>query len=119
MRRKAPAQLNPKSLKYYRARGYLAEVVERTIPKTYIKKDLYSCFDILAIGNGEIVFCQVTTMPNRAARLKKITIENKEVFDKVLESNGVIEIHAWKKLAYKWVVTVSRYGGESGEFRQD
>lgn len=113
--RKNRVMLNPKSLKYYRDRGYIVDVVEHTIPKTFIKKDLFSCFDLLAIGRCEVIFCQVTTMDNRSKRVRKIFEDNEETFLTIMDAGQVVEIHAWKKKINRWYLTVSRYGGRYGK----
>jgi len=84
-----------KALKCLRADGYLVDIVEKTIPKTYIKKDLYGFIDLLAIRKDEILGVQVTSDSNFASRRTKI--QNHENLVTVLESGIRIEVWGFKK----------------------
>ena len=89
------ARETQKALKCLREAGYLVEVVEKTIPKTYIKKDLYGFIDILAVRDSEILGVQVTSNSNFAARRRKI--EEHENMDQVLRSGIKVEVWGFKK----------------------
>lgn len=63
-----------------RKRGWIAQVVEQTIPRTFIKRDLFGCIDIIAVAKplndaGGIIGIQVTSGSNHAARLAKAKAE--------------------------------------------
>jgi len=89
-----------RSLKYLRELGYLVEVVERTIPKTFIKKDLFGFADLLAIRENEVMLVQVTSGTNVSARVKKIT--ESEHIDMVRKSGMSVFVHGWRKLKSGW-----------------
>ena len=84
-----------RSLQYLRALGYKAEVVEKTIPKTFIKKDLWGA-DILAVKSGELILAvQCTSGSNVSARIQKL---NENGFTQLWKSVGVsIEVWGWRK----------------------
>ena len=84
-----------RSLRHLRALGYTAEVVERTIPRTWIKKDLFGV-DIVALKPGEPVLAvHATTGTNHAARRTKLEAAG---FIALWKGAGaVLEIWSWKK----------------------
>ena len=89
-----------RSLAYLRNLGYHVEVVERTIPKTFIKKDLWGFADLLAIRPGEVLAVQVTSGSNVSARVKKIAEHENTQF--VREAGIAIHVHGWRKLKAGW-----------------
>ena len=89
-----------RSLKYLRDLGYYVEVVEKTIPKTFIKKDLFGFGDLLAIRENEVLLVQVTSGSNVSARVKKIT--DNEHIGAVRKSGMRVEVHGWRKLKSGW-----------------
>ena len=89
-----------RSLKYLRDQGYTVEVVEKTIPQTFIKKDLFGFADLLAIRENEVLLVQVTSGSNVSARVKKIT--DNEHLPAVRKSGMRIEIHGWRRLKSGW-----------------
>lgn len=102
---KRRAALNAKSSKYLVAAGYQVDTVERTIPYSYIKKDLYGCFDLLAVGHGEVIFVQVTSKSNASSRRKKVRASAAalEIFN---IPGARVELHLWFKPAHRWVLNV-------------
>ena len=60
-----------RSLAHYRRLGYLAEVVERWLPRVNRRKDLFGCVDIIAARPGELIGVQATSTSNVAARIAK------------------------------------------------
>lgn len=61
-----------------RKRGWIAQVVEQTIPRTFIKRDLFGCIDIVAVTPEGIVGIQATsnlTGGNHGMRVQKILAE--------------------------------------------
>ena len=92
-----------RTLKLLRDRGYRCAVVEQTIPKTFIKRDLYGCWDILAIRDGETMAVQVTSGSNLSHRAKKIA--EAESTPEVRKCGWTLMIHGWRKNSKgKWVV---------------
>jgi predicted RecB family endonuclease len=84
-----------RSLDHLRKLGYLAEVVEKRIPKVFITKDLFGFIDIIAIRDGEILAVQTTSGSNVAARITKI--RESATFARVLAAGMRIEVHGWRK----------------------
>lgn len=93
-----------RTLKKLRKDGYLAAVVEKTIPKTFIKQDLYGFIDIIAIKGYETLAVQATSYPNVSARVNKI-VEHENV-GAVREANWKIEVWGWHKKGNSWQVRV-------------
>lgn len=96
-KRKKPVSATQKSLKKLRDEGYLCEIVEKTIPKCFIKKDLFGFIDILAIKGNEVLAVQTTaSLSNANARVKKI--QEHENYPKVKELGWCIVVHGWRQL---------------------
>jgi hypothetical protein len=93
-----------RTLKRLRDQGYLAAVVEKTIPKTFIKQDLYGFIDILAIKGGETLAIQATSYPNVSARVNKISEHDN--LGAVREAGWGIEVWGWHKKGNRWQVRV-------------
>jgi carbonic anhydrase len=92
-----------RSLKHLRKLGYLAEVVEKTIPRVFIRKDLYGFIDILAIRDGEILGVQATSGSNVASRVDKIA--NHDNVGAVRKAGIRIHVHGWRKNSNRrWVL---------------
>jgi hypothetical protein len=75
--------------------GYKCDIVESYNAFTRRKKDLFSLFDILAIGNGETVAIQLTSKSNMSARVKKIA--NSDILPELLKSKWRILVIGWYK----------------------
>lgn len=86
-----------RTLKRLRDEGYTAEVVEKTIPRCFIKKDLYGLIDILAIRPGEILGVQATSRSNHAARRTKALAS--ELLPSVIAAGIKFEVWSWAKPA--------------------
>lgn len=84
-----------RTLRYLREQGYRAEVVEKTIPRTFIKKDLWGA-DILAIkGGSPLLAIQCTSGGNVPVRVQKLKANG---HDEVWKSVGAtIEVWGWAK----------------------
>lgn len=89
-----------RSLKKLREEGYLCEIVEKTIPKCFIKKDLFGFVDILCLKDEEILGVQTTSGANFANRVQKI--KNHENLEMVKMAGIKISVHGWRKLKGKW-----------------
>lgn len=104
-RRKA-VSLTPRSKAYLEAQGWLVEVVERWIPRTNTRKDLWGFGDILAIRPGETLLVQVTSTAHQANRIDKIA--NHPNVGAVREAGWAIHVHGWmKNTKGRWVLTVT------------
>ena len=85
-----------RSLKYLRAQGYRAQVVERWVPRARRRIDLFGCIDIVCLdGCAGVLGVQTTTTANVAARLTKITTECREDVWAWLEAGNSLHIHGW------------------------
>lgn len=86
-----------RTLKKLRAEGYLTEKVERTVPKSFIKQDLFEIADILAIrADGLVLFVQVTDIDHNADHVKKLNMHKNSRF--LRDAGMAIEVWAWRKL---------------------
>lgn len=84
-----------RSLQHLRELGYRAEVVEKTIPHTFIKKDLFGV-DILGLKSSlPILAVQCTSGSNVAARIKKLKAAG--FIDLWRSVGAVIEVWGWSK----------------------
>ena len=93
-----------RSLAWLRDAGWLVDVVERRITGR-IKRDLFGMFDLLALKDGQVLFVQVTTGSNVAARATKIRINPNLA---TVQLHGLPVVHGWRKLkrSGKWEVRV-------------
>ena len=99
-KRKKPVSATQKTLKKLRDEGYLCEIVEHTIPFTFIKRDLFGFIDILAIKGNEILAVQTTAGGHSSDRVKKI--EAHENYPKVKKLGWRIIVHDWRQLKGKY-----------------
>lgn len=67
------ATLSNIAIQQLTAQGYLVADVEKVIPHTCIKRDLFGFIDLIAIREDETLAVQVTSKSNMAARVTKIT----------------------------------------------
>lgn len=95
-KRKAPAPVTQLTLRHYRKLGYICDVVEKWIPYTHRKRDLYGFIDICALREGELLMVQATGWSNISSRRNKIAgIDASGILTTV---PGVrIEIIGWRK----------------------
>lgn len=86
-----------RSLAHLRSLGYIAEVVEKTVPRTFIKKDFLGIFDILAIHPKApgILGVQTTSTSNVSARAKKMLASPN--LDLWTNAGCEAVIHGWSK----------------------
>lgn len=92
MKKKSNNQLSKEHLEKM---GYFVDIVERQIPHSFVKHDLFNVFDLIAIGHGETIGIQVTSTANVAARVKKI--EDSIYLSELRKSNWGIWVIGWKK----------------------
>lgn len=83
-----------RTLKYLRGMGRIADVVERWIPRTKIRKDLFGFADIVAVSDW-IWAVQTTSGSNHAARRHKI-LSNSNARAWVA-AGGRIALISWSK----------------------
>jgi hypothetical protein len=91
------------TLKKLRNEGWQCEIVEKTIPKCFIKKDLFGFIDILAIKDCEVMAVQTTsdrTGGNSGERVRKILAHDN--YPKVKRLGWKICVHGWRKLKTGW-----------------
>lgn len=81
-----------------RKRGWLAQVVEQTIPHTFIKRDLFGCIDIIALdGQPGVLGIQVTSSSNVAARVTKMRTQCADAVERWLGAGNRLVVHGWSK----------------------
>ena len=95
-----------RSLAWLRGEDWLADIVERRIPRTIITKDLYGIGDIIAIRSDKAPhLIQVTTGSNVAARITKIKAS--EHLPTLIECGWRVVVHGWRKSAKgRWMLRV-------------
>jgi hypothetical protein len=64
--------LNQRTIAIFKDRGYLCDTVESYNSFTRRKKDLFTIFDVLAVGNKETIGIQITSKSNMSSRIRKI-----------------------------------------------
>ena len=91
----AASEMSPtaRSLQHLRELGYRPAVVEKTIPHSYIKQDLFGV-DILALkASLPILAVQCTSGSNHAARRTKLETEG--FVDLWKGAGAIIEVWSW------------------------
>lgn len=93
-----------RTLKKWRAAGYQCAIVEYWHSFTKTRRDMFGLFDIVAIGNGEVVFIQTTSRDNIASRIWKIEDpKNHDLICAIREAGVRIVAEGWGKMASgKW-----------------
>jgi len=86
-----------RSLDLLRKDGYLAGVVEKWIPQTRRRKDLFGFIDIMCVKEGETLAVQATSYAGVPARVKKIYEECGDALIDVLAAGWTVEVWGWKK----------------------
>lgn len=94
-RRKMGVSPTRRTLAWLRSHGYVADVVEQTLPRCFIKRDLFGCFDIVAVKPGSPILAVQTTSTRTAERTVKI--EESAAARDWLAAGGSIEVHGWVK----------------------
>ncbi len=104
MSRKANPRRSPKALSadQLKERGYIVADVEKVVPYTFIKQDLFGMFDLLAIHveTGNVLAAQPTSLANVSHRVNKIT--NHEHLAAVRKAGWSIEVHGWNWRDGEW-----------------
>lgn len=84
-----------RTLAELRRRKWVAQSVEQTIPRTFIKRDLFGIIDLIALSPDGILGIQVTSGANHAARRTKALAEPRLLV--WLGVGGLFEIWSWSK----------------------
>lgn len=82
-----------KSLEHLRDCGYEPVVVEKWNPHAKIRQDLWGILDIIAIGKGETLGVQTTSLSNMSARVTKMA--DKAVLGELLGCGWRVLVHGW------------------------
>ena len=91
-----------RTLKLLRDEGYLAQVVEKWIPQTKRRLDLFGFIDIMAIKGTETLAVQATSSSNISSRVKKIA--DSDTVGAVRDAGWRIEVIGWRKNSKnRWV----------------
>jgi hypothetical protein len=90
-KKKSPTAL---SLERLRAEGFIAQVVEQTIPHCFIKRDFIGCIDVIAFNATEIIGVQATSGSNHAARRTK-ALAIPELVTWLKGQNRHFEVWSW------------------------
>lgn len=86
-----------RTLAKLRKEGWLAWVVEKWIPQTQQRSDLFGFIDVLAIRGDETLAVQSTSRSNVSGRVRKIT--EHENLAAVRAAGWSIHVHGWGKMA--------------------
>lgn len=86
-----------RTLALLRKEGWLAWVVEKWIPQTRQRSDLFTFIDVLAIKGDKTLGVQSTSGSNVSSRVKKI--QDSEYVGRVREAGWAIHVHGWAKNA--------------------
>jgi hypothetical protein len=89
-----------------RCAGFLCAVVERWIPYVNRRRDMFGCFDILALHpvRREIALIQTTTAGNMAARVN--TVKATSELPGLLAAGCSIQVWGWSKRGKRWRVKI-------------
>jgi hypothetical protein len=86
-----------RSIRLLRSEGWLADVVERWIPKANIRRDLFGFGDLLAVHSLDKAFLivQATSRANVSARLTKA--RGLAELSQWLQAGGRFEVWGWSR----------------------
>lgn len=95
------------SLKFLRDAGYRVAVVERWNAQAHKRQDLFGFVDLLAIGHGETLAVQTTSLSNISKRANKILDdEHRPALLDLLASGWKVHVHGWHKEGRLWKVRI-------------
>ena len=86
-----------RTLRKLEADGWMADIVERRIPRTIITKDLYGFGDVLAFRDDALLIVQATMSGETYRRIAKIKAEPRAALW-VTGANRFIEVWGWRFL---------------------
>lgn len=95
-----------RSLKYLRALGYDAQVVEKWNSFAKVRIDLFGWIDIVAVNEGRILGVQTTSAANVSSRALKA--RGNRALKKWLAAGGQLVLHGWIKKKNRWVLHTER-----------
>ena len=79
-----------------RRRNWRPWIVEQTIPKTFIKRDMFGFVDVVALDRQPgFLLLQVTTSHNVPARCRKIREQCTSAARECLQAGNRIEVWGW------------------------
>lgn len=84
-----------RTLAKLRKDGYQAGVVEKWIPQTKRRLDLFGGIDIIAVGFDSIIGIQCTTVTNQAKRIAKLLAEPQLAVWR--RNGGRLQVWGWAK----------------------
>lgn len=82
----------------------LVQKVETWNPFARVRNDLFECWDILAIKDGETIAVQTTSRGNVSSRMRKIA--EAESTPHLRKAGWVLRVHGWDKHEGKYRVRV-------------
>ncbi len=88
------------SLNQLRKDGWQCQVVEKTLPKTFIKQDLFGFIDILAVRDGVTMGVQATDYTSVSKRVNKIALL--DTVDAVRKAGWKLVVWGWHKVGNRW-----------------
>jgi hypothetical protein len=101
-----------RTLDLLRKQGFLADVVERWLPRVERHRDLFGFADVLAVHPRDRFFMlvQVTTAGHLAHRLAKA--KRRPELASWLRAGGRFEVHGWELRAGRWQMRRVEVRGE-------
>lgn len=101
-----------RSLRYLRQSGYLADVVERWLPRVNRRRDLFGFADLVAVRRGEpgCLAVQVTSWGHVGDRLARCRRRGELAV--WLACGNRFQVHGWGKRHGRWVVKAVEVRGE-------
>lgn len=91
-----------RSLEHLRELGYVADVVERWIPRAGVRRDLFGVVDIVALRAGETLGVQATSASNVAARVRKLA--DAPTLPALRAAGWRLVVHGWRKRRGRWTL---------------
>lgn len=91
--------------------GYVAQTVEMTIPRVFIKRDYIGCIDIIAFNETETIGVQATSGSNHAARRTK-ALAIPELHRWIASPSRHFEVWSWAKKGRRWELRRERINHE-------
>jgi hypothetical protein len=95
-----------RTLTLLRRRGFLADVVERWIPRANVRRDLFGFIDLAAIAGGQagVLGVQATTIGHMAHRLAKA--RGLPALKVWLAAGNRFEVWGWARRGGRWRVKI-------------
>lgn len=99
------ASQSPRTMEILRTRGYIVEKVEQVVHGTFIKRDCFGAFDLIAVRAGEqgVLGVQVCASDRKADHVAKLR-EIEAVWIWLRGGNRIL-VHSWRKRKEKNPVT--------------